>query len=628
MAKKKILGKSRKPDMRPDKSGLINFLEYYDEKTTDKARDEFMQDYYDSRDWRTSYKSDWIGYYQMYRSYNQFYEERPDWQASYFVPKCFEIVETIMPRVMGALYDMPPLWIAMPESPDMRKASRIVEKLLDTRAHQTKLFMSHYESFKEMLIYGTAFQKLRYDVTSTYEGPRWYPKDLFDMYPDPRFAEIEDMRFICDRTLLHIDDLREMHDEGKIVLPDDLPPSGGNNWFSPFDRLRNIGMGDGDYSGKKEYHEVIERYGRWKDVDTNEVFDVVSVIVDRRYMVRFEETSFYVHDEKQDYHYAVKPYIKFVDVPVPGETYGIGEIEVAEYLNLEMNDRRNMQMDAMQFALSPTYQVIRAGIEDMDRIIFAPGQLIPTNYVGADPLKPVQKDMAWTAAYQDISHMNQELRDATGIQKGMSGSEGDIRKTAAEAISLVQESNQRTKMKIQIAEIGPLAEQARLTYLMDKQYTDEEVLLKVYNSEDVRAYAKVTPSEIEWRGDFKLQVAAQFGQKAVHANNLLQFIEVSSSIPGIEERIDFNVLLKRLSEAFEIQDKDLIIEKKEEEPEPQIPEGPPQLTALPGGAGLPPGMGGATTMAPGEAEIAAAMQELQAAGPPLPALPATARPIF
>src|SRR3990167_1030808 len=151
--------RSEKSRRRPVHSGLIDFLSIYDEDQQNKAIKYFTQCYCHSRDWRASYREKWIEYYELYRSYSRYYEGRPDWQSQYFISKIFTIIEAITSRIVPALYDTPPLMVAIPNNEDSIQAAKSVEMLLDTRAVQTGQFFTDYQTIKSMLIYGTAIQK-------------------------------------------------------------------------------------------------------------------------------------------------------------------------------------------------------------------------------------------------------------------------------------------------------------------------------------------------------------------------------------------------------------------------------------------------------------------------------------
>lgn len=616
--RKRIKGSKPKPWINPVESGLINFLEYYDQETLDNIVKDLMKEFRNAQQARQPYKERWVENYQIINNYSWYYENSPDWQAAYFIPIGWEIVNTVVPRALAALYDVPPLWTAIPHRPDDQniRAGKIAEGLLDRRAAQTKLFMTHYQWFFECYTYGTSFMKLRYEVGPDYEGTKWHNKDIFDIYPDMNYADMSKMRYVWDREIMHFDTVKEYEELGVFENVDKIRNKGtGGTLFSQFDRLRNIGIGDSSApDADKEHHEILERWGRWRDPDTDEVFDVVIVIADRKTMLRFEENPYQLKDKKSELFYALKPYVKLVDVPMPNEVYGKGEIDVIKYLQYEANDRRNMMIDAMQYALSPTFQVLTQGIDEIDKLIIAPGNMIPTNYLGpgVNAIQPIAKDMGFMAGYQDLDQIKTEIRDAVGIHNPMRGDEGKIRKTATEIVSLVQEGNFRIKAKIQVADIDALADQARMTYDMEKQYTDEEILVQVFDPDDAKAFVEIKPMDIKFEGDFRLEASSLYGTKAVVAQQRLQFVELCANTPPFAQMVNWELLLKRTAESLDIRDKNLIMPM----PPPQaaapqaatmpgmpMPQAPPALSLIQGGGMPPPGMPPASTPAADAAAI-------------------------
>lgn len=588
---------NRKAWIKPIKSEANNYLDSASDDEKKKLVGYLNDCYTQSRDWRETYKQHWLRYYLLYRNYSQFYDSRPKWQASYMMPKAFEFVETILPRMMSSLYDTSPLWAAIPQSEEMRKASHLVELLLDTRVWQTRMYETHYNLFKEVLIYGTGFLKMTYQDTSEYEGCKWDNVDLFDVFPEPMGATLAAKRYVMDRRVIHYETLKEMEDFGTIKGLSQLgkmwkgAENTAYNFFSELDRVRTIGMGGIEDMSKRGYHEVQEYWGTYTNDETGETDDIVATVIDRDFLVRWETCPYYYQEKKNGFYYAKKPYVMFRDVQLSGETYGIGEIEVIESMIYENNDTRNMVIDAMQFALSPVFQVFRNGMVDPEApIIFAPGETIDMNVPGAGAVTPVQTSTNFMAGYTQGDRTVQDMRDALGIHQPLSGAEGQIRKTATEIVSLIQEANQRVKMKIQLAEITSLSDQARMTYLCEKQYTDTEVMAQVFDNQEVKAFAKISPMKLKWQGDFRLQASGLYGQKGVIANQRLQFLDTLQAVPPeAQALINYPKLIRLIAESMEIRDKDIILEPKPE-PKVEAPASPPNLALLQGGAGMPPPM--------------------------------------
>ena len=181
------------------------------------------------------------------------------------------------------------------------------------------------------------------------------------------------------------------------------------------------------------------------------------------------------------------------------------------------------------------------------------------------------------------------MRDVTGVHNPLSGNEGKIRKTATEIISLIQEANQRIKLKIQINELGPLHDQARMMFDMETQFTDEKLMVKVYDNGTYTASLNIDPSKLKFDGEFKLQVASQFGIKELKAQRTMEFMQMAGSAPGMEEKIDWEVLLKMVANSFDMNVGDIFIEPSKEEK--KVPEASaPNLSLVPPQGGAPAGM--------------------------------------
>ena len=565
---KKIKPDRAKPWINPIDSGLVNFLDYYDDKKVEKVKQEILTEFENAKAARSPYRDMWLEYYQLYRGYSGYSQYTEEWQSDYFVNMTLEIVETIKPRLMDALFSFPPLWIGVPERQEMQAATTMVEQLLDKRKRQTRLFNDIYNAISQMLNYGTAWMQLEYVTTPEYMGPKWSCADIFDVFPDSLFPEVESMRYIMRRSVRHIAEIELEEKAGRWQNTDKIKQGGSHKYFSHVDRLRTIGLSGDDASERdKDFHEVLEYFGVYYDKESKERFDVVFVMVDREHVVRFDECPYYFEDEKTNWHYALKPFVKFTDIQVPGETYGIGEVELIRYEQRELNDWRNLRADAAKYAVQPVYKVFRDGLEnrDMQDVVFGPGSIIPVRWIGVDPVQPVQPHTGYMAAYAEVDAIKQEMRDRTGAQIALSGGEEQIRQTATQYVSKVSEANQRIKLKLMCAENGALSQMARMMYLMDRQFTDEEVLMQVFDPVGVVDFMSVTPTQLQWEGDFQLQPLSQYGMRGAQIARLMEFVKTLPAIPGVENMVNFPNLLQAIADSLEVKTRGVIKTPEEQQ---------------------------------------------------------------
>jgi len=581
-------------DPKKYKSGQINFLETYKDDKIAKALAWFLENFMAAKSYQDNYRFRWTRYYYMYRQYSPYYQNRPEWQSSYFVPKAFEFVETFHPRLVGALYDVAPLWTALPGNEASREEARAAELLLQTRVNQTNQYAAHYDTLKETLIYGNGIQKEAYVYEPDYTGTKSLPCDLFDLFVDSRGRTIPTMKHITHREVKHINEIMAMAAANVYSKKecDKIKPGGGDKYFSQLDRLRKIGYTSdelGNHEVDTNYHEVLEQWGYWIDADSKEKFEVVAVIVDRQFLVRMQECPYTLKSsENDDYWYAIKPFVDFSCIRVPHEFYAIGLIEMIESMQYELNDRRNAINDALQYAISPVYQYMKGSIMDMDDISFAPGDMVET--LVPDAMRPIAKDTGFLAGYQDMDSINKDMENTTGSFDALRGQVSNIRETATSHLSRVQEGSNRVKSIIQNISMNGLREQAKIKFAMERQYTDEELLLPVFGDGKIKEFLKITPSKLKYSGDFAFQANSTYGLKQVKAEMIMKFLEIAANFsPEMLQgnQVNYEMLLKEAAAFMEIPREGLIV-KAPPPPEPA----PQEAMPLPAGQmpGVPPGV--------------------------------------
>lgn len=544
-----------------------------------------------SYDFLTPRRERWYEYYQLYRSYSPYYENRPDWMSSFFVPKTFEAIETSKPRILSAIFDTPPVWSSMPAKPEFQSAGKQWEYYLDTRQRLMNFYMTMYETVSSFLTYDAAFLKVYYQNDDFYEGVIAEPRDIFDIFPDP-FARSMNFkqrsrrpRFIVDRDVCHLALLHELQ-ASKLYQNVDKIKKGpvGKSYLSELDRQQLIGYsGSNSLPMENDMHEVLEYWGVWCDTenpDKPEYFDVVATIVDRGTLVRFEECPYVVPVNDGDFWYAIQPYILFRNIALPGELYGIGLPEQIRYLQLELNDRRNQIADAAQLAISPVYEYVVNSLVDEDVVTFAPGSRIPTYMPNA--LRPLQRDMNWLHGYGDTEHIERDIQKTTGLTDSLQGHPLQRTVKATEHISNVEEANVRQKLPVDLMSQTSLNDLGRMIYLMEHQYTRDDVFAQIMDAGEVAAFVKIDPSKLKFEGDFTIQINSLYGQKGVAAQRrielaklALEFFSAQVIPPG---SVDFLKILKLIADATDIREKDIIITPSQPAVQPQ----PDMLGGIPG----------------------------------------------
>lgn len=570
---------SHKPYLHPINNPGINFLDYYDEEKIRAATTFVTTKFTESKTFRTGLRADWIEYYMAYRGQSDFYKSRPTWQSAVWIPKTLEFIETKKPRMMQALFDVPPLFTAVPNQPQYIESGVQWEYYLDTLTNRMGYYLTHHEIVTEQLIYGTSIAKLKYDNNDSfdgYTGTRVVPCDLFDVYPDPSGKDIPSCKFVIHREIKHIEEIKWMEKRGLYKNVDKLKAGDSQTYFSNIDRLKAIGQSRDEIELNGDMHETLEYHGWWVDKDTKERFDVIMVVIDRATMVRFEETPYVVktEDESGEYEWALKPFIQFWDIKLPHEFYGMGECELMRDLQLQLNDFHNLISDAAMLSLAPVYQAQVNALVNKNAITFEPGSVIETYY--PDALKPLQRDFGWMQGMVLEDRYSKELEAVTGMFSQLRGELASRTVKATEHMSLVEESNARVKQCIQMDEVSSLMPMAKMIQMMEMQFTTDEVFAIVRGDENVE-FMKLNPSTMKYDGAFILQVSSLYGQKGVMAQRrkdlIMMAIELAKA--GYPMPIDMAKAFKLWGQAIDIKDKSLF-----EPPQANPMSGVPQLPRL------------------------------------------------
>ena len=563
MPQRKIGKQYNRSDARsPIHSGLKNFMTMNGDKWDD-ARDsmkkQLIAEYQTSRDWRSQFEPGWIDQWNMYNMFSPEMVAMPEWRSKYFSAECYRLAETDAVKKLEAAYDNEPLWEAVPRLPSDVPQARVVEELLQSRVKQTDMYMTHAEMLKNTSIHGSAVGQIDYIFSTEYTGTRLRNIDLGDWFPDPMSADIVSSRFSITRSLQHIQQLYEMQDMELYYGIDEIPDNNSNAWMTYSDRLRLTGKANVSDDNLKGYHEVLEYWGKWYSEETDEYFDVLTVLIDREFIVRFEECPFYIQNDKHDMWYALKPLILFKDIVVPGCLYGKGIVEVLSRYNKVLNDLRNQQMDASAFALAPVFNLdLNSGINPY-KVAYTPGSIIAGNI--PDALTPVKKDHnIITVAMAEGEMVKQDGEAAVGLYDASVGREGKLRKSATEYQGLSNVGSDRARGGMRTIALGGMAQQAKMMYQMERQFTDEKIMLQTFDQSGTAAFYEITPTELNFSGDISLQQAAVYGQKAQVIQRLIQFIDLASGSPEVGRRLNWELVLKQLAMAMGIKDKNIIMQ--------------------------------------------------------------------
>lgn len=500
----------------------------------------------------------WKKFYELYRSH---IEKRDDGLSNLFIPIVFSAIETVLPRIVEAVFASRPYLAMLPREPEDVDNAKIMETLIDYQLVDKMNIVRKFSDFiRECLIYGTAVAKVtwrfetrpkivrvpKYEVfgvkfgettqeekTVFYDDPEFEPIDIFDFFIDPDATSIDDAAYCIQRSYRSLSYLKNQADNGIYENIDKLEGVSGSGSLTSGERASDIGLGAS--SGGKKL-EVLEY---WTD-------DRVITVVERQVVIR---------DIKNPYYHRRKPFINIVDIPVPHEFYGIGEVEPIEYMQYAYNDFVNQIMDNMNLSINKMWIANSQSDIDPTQLISKPGHVIWAEDVTGD-LREVALSDTTGPAFNMLGLIEQQTQNVLGVFDYIKGATPSRAETATTVTSLQEAANMRFKQKIRTIEVMGLRELGRFMIQLNQQFVDRERVIRIVGEEG-QMFFEVDPGEIN--GEFDLiPVGSSVDPVANKFSRQNQLMNLYNTV-GMNPMINQQEFLKIIFDAYDIKEQTRLI---------------------------------------------------------------------
>ena len=437
-----------------------------------------------SGDWESmcsQLRDKWLIFYELYRNFET--KGRQPWQSKLFIPKAFEVVEKIAPRLIA--HD--PKFLAVSKTTKSVQYTPILQDYLQYVWDEENLKEKTKGWVKNMLIYGTSFAKVGWNQrtkTKTtkedieFEGelfeqeteeetlvdeiPTFDLVDIFDILLDPRETDLQDGLGIIHKrdnvlkadldpdVYFNIDEIKSERD-----IDQDKKQKYSDRGIAD--------MSNEEYCSIQEYWGLFEEKGHWKE-------KIIS-IANKSTLIRYENNPFITEDKPR----GIRPFVPIYDQQVPGEFYGIGEIEPIQSLQTEINTIRNQRMDNVNLGMNQLWRVDPDAGINPTQVISRPGQLI---FARQGEIEPMFNRDVPVSGYQEEQSLNRDIQTATGTIDFTqdSGSQGFTNTATGERIR-ANEANSRYQSKLDNIESG-IAKVGKMMLYMASIFSDENIVIR------------------------------------------------------------------------------------------------------------------------------------------------------
>ncbi len=424
--------------------------------------------------WRESYESRWKRFYKLYRSYRD--ASASPFKSNIFVPYIFSIVESVVPKMLGMVFNTRPIISIQPRKGTSVNMSKLLESLLEFQLDedQLELFSKILEFFKEAAIYGTAFMKVipRFndDELVSFNYIDLEPIDIFNIYPDYRAKSIRRMKYIIQLSYMDFDELEKLEDQGfykNVKEVEQYVESSINVDEAKRERLTDVGILDEyGFDSTRKVVEVLEYWDREK----------IYTIGARSVILKEEDNPFG----------GLLPFIMARYVPVQHELFGIGIPEIAESLQEELNTVRNQRMDNVNLIINRMFIANKYADIDFDSLVSYPGNVILTNDINS--IKPLDTRDVTKSAYLEEDIIKRDIDTGVGEYSYSRGEPPERRETATGIVRLQQASSARFDTVVKMLEFTVLRHIAKMFIWLDYHFLPPEDFKKIVGEEEFEKY--------------------------------------------------------------------------------------------------------------------------------------------
>ena len=413
------------------------------------------------------------------------------------------------------------------------------------------------------------------DVESTFvireDRPFLERVDPFNMFVDPYATDMNDMRWIAQRSRRKLKDVKN-DDRYDYSARKDVGPAISNAY--------------GDYIATGNYDTTVDA-----DEAQCNIYEYYNI--DTGEMCIFSDTGdkFLVKPTKMPYVFG-HPYIMLRNYEIPGFFYPMGELEAIEPLQYELNETRTQMMNHRK-RFSRKYLFSESAFDDAGRQALASDDdnvLVPVK--GNENLQNVVVAMPAYINPQDYYNQSalitNDIDRVSGVSEYQRGAIPETTRTAREASIIAEAGNARVAEKLVNIENSIAACAANLI-MLGQQFLTGEQTVRIVGTEAAPVWLTFDKDYISGEFDFTVEAGSTAPKNEAFRRDMALQI-VSAMQPFAQAGL---VNLPKLAEyvlrtGFGVKD----AEKYLSQPEPQAPEGMPMSPdqAALDQQGLPPGM--------------------------------------
>jgi len=529
-------------------------------ETEDKMRDKLLG-WFD--DWDIRRKPRETLWTEIYKKYFTLIEKsKTPTRSSITQPMVFQIIESALPKIVNSIFNNDNKFFDVltidPDDLDEKARAAAIKRLLEVQLEKSRFFEKFVDFAKQMLLYGTSFMKVYWDVErrwlwertpkremetaggfvigerivwdeqKSYKVTKRQPGlevlDILDVYPDPDAMTEQDGRGVFIRSWISRDELKEMG-QGKYPVYGNVDrleeQRGGAESYleSRSDRMSPRGL-DSSSKNRKNQVELLEFWGEM-DLDGDGIKEpAVITVADRQVVVRAKANPF---------HHQKRPLVRGVMFPVHMELYGIGIVEPVMSQVNELDTLRRQRLDNINQILNAMWQADPMADVELDTLVSAPNQVILSSPL--DAVKKLDTPDVTGNAFNEAQIVKQDIQEAT-TPASIQGTpdSGRLGRTARGAQLIIGQALEKFGMGTKLVEEMGIREVLQMFYDLDLQFIDTDDVLQSPLLYREIAAMQLTPEDIRANIRFKLVGISELVGTEAKINQIISFMSVFGKV--------------------------------------------------------------------------------------------------
>lgn len=494
------------------------------------------------------------------------------------IPELYKMLETMVPRVEEALTAYDP-WFNVfgREENDVDQAKRI-QWFMEAQLDQAGFSDLIQPFIRSMLIYGFAALKIdwhrdwrkkvkkkgerifneetgqnewtytgKVEDVLLYEGFKMHLVDPFDFMIDQQCTRTCEARWIAHDSWKTWEEIAALGEAGVYKnweqIKEQSPTRGGGS-SDYYQQSRSLVWNDDKFNqepaGSSIKYKVTEVHGLFDIYGEGRARECILTVVNEKVVVRVQENP-----DGRD----MRPYAVARCVKEPWQFFGVGPFDHAVRLNMELDDHRNLALEAHRLSVNPLVFVDNTSEIPPSLYNIEPGSVFRVSDPRAIQFSKIPMSVGDAQAMTDA--LRRDIEESVGaprIWEGTGGGGG----TATEVERKIQEGNRRLRGVINSVS-DAFRDMLRIMHSKNQTYVVQDQRFRVLGrkAKGLPIYDEVSPEDFQMDVDFEFQGVRGLKNMGLRTSQLVQFANlVAPALPLLEGQINITALYKDIYEAL------------------------------------------------------------------------------